>query len=331
MRTKYIHRILNHFFKNSYLSSTEKKIQKWLIDDKWSSEKDNALQLFWKRIPFSHPNRDTYRMLRITNEIIKGIDKEKKPLRMPRITTTGLAVIILIILLAGFYIYKQQSVQMIIVETANNEQKVQELPDGTTVLLNSDSKLTYSKQFGKIDREVTLEGEAFFTAVSDDEKPFLVQAGVLSIKASGSKFNVCAYPNNDKMIVATRSGCMIVNIQKLREDGIKYILSPNNQVIFDQTDHSVSVDTVINPIEHWKEGELLFEDATFNDVIKTLERRFDISIDYDKKEIPNKWYTVQFVHNETLEEILDVLKKMAGNFEYQRKGDRITLKKKFEK
>lgn len=274
MKTKYIHRILSHFLENSYLSSTEKKIQKWLIDNKWSSEKNNVLHQFWNNTPFTHPDKNTYRAYNNTNKIIKAIKGKEKESHTKQILKKSAMMFVGIALLTGSYLYFTQKDNTITINTANKEKKQLILSDGTTVLLHSDSKLIYPSKFCGTCRQITLEGEAYFTVKKTDDQPFVIKAGALSVIASEAKFGISAHANNDKTIATLRSGCIMINIHKIREDGIKYILTHNQQITYDKNDQSVSVDTIFNVTEHWKDDVLLFEEAPFNDIINTLKTSF---------------------------------------------------------
>src|SRR5258705_4020135 len=70
-----------------------------------------------------------------------------------------------------------------------------ELPDGTQVWLNADSKLRYSQDFMGAYREVQLTGEAYFDVAKDKSRPFIIHTGPIDIRVVGTSFNVRAYPN----------------------------------------------------------------------------------------------------------------------------------------
>ena len=70
------------------------------------------------------------------------------------------------------------------------------LPDGTDVILNSASQLSYLSDFGRNERRVHLEGEGYFKVAHDARRTFIVQVGELEVKVMGTVFNVCAYSND---------------------------------------------------------------------------------------------------------------------------------------
>ena len=108
--------------------------------------------------------------------------------------------------IAGVWIFKNsggQAGEKELVAKHSNEVSTQpgskskiQLPDGSTVWLNAGSKLTYTKDFGKEIREVTLIGEAFFDVTKMKEKPFIIHTSSINIKVLGTAFNVKAYPED---------------------------------------------------------------------------------------------------------------------------------------
>src|SRR3984957_19558734 len=105
------------------------------------------------------------------------------------------------------------------------------LPDGSQVWLNSGSKLTYSNAYNNNTREVELEGEAYFDVSKDLERPFIVHASSLNIKALGTAFVVKSYPQ-DETVEATLLRGIIEVSRKDYPDGSKVILKPNEKLIF---------------------------------------------------------------------------------------------------
>jgi len=326
MKENYIYQILNQFFLNSYPPEIEKKVQKWIINDKWITEKNNAMSVIWVEMEVAS-NDNTYKALDKVKNRIKQIENPKKHLRIRRMLLGSAAVIIPILLIFGSYLYINQDPKMIEVVTSINQQKQCTLADGTTILLNSCTKITYPSKFKDTTRIVTLEGEAYFSVASDSAKPFIVKTSNLSVRVLGTKFNISAYPTNDRTIATLNSGKIQVDIQS-RKTNSKYILKPNQEIVINKIDNSVLINTVTGENSSWKDGSLVFQDATFNDIVNTIERRYGITVDYNKQAFLNTPYTIKFIHNESLEDILNVLQDVVGGFEYKKDNSKITIIKK---
>ena len=326
MKDNYIYQILKQFFLNPYPPEIEDKVQKWIIKDKWAAEKNNAMSAIWREMEIA-PNNNTYKALDRVKNKIKQIESQKKHLRIRRVILRSAAVIIPILLILGSYFYLNQDVQMIEVVTAGNQQKQCTLADGTTIVLNSCTKITYPSKFKDTIRMVTLEGEAYFSVTSDAAKPFIVKTNNLSVRVIGTKFNISAYPTNDRTIATLNSGKIQVDIQSGKTDS-KYILKPNQEIVFNKIDNSVLINTVTGENSGWKDGSLVFQDATFNDIVNTIERRYGVTINFSKQAFLNTPYTIKFIHNESLEDVLNVLQDVVGGFEYKKENSKITIIKK---
>ena len=91
-------------------------------------------------------------------------------------------------------------------ETGKGERATVVLPNGTKVSLNSESSFTYPASFGKTDRNVHLQGEAYFEVAHDEELPFIVQAKQTYVKVLGTTFNIHTLPDDDWVETALVNG-----------------------------------------------------------------------------------------------------------------------------
>lgn len=143
------------------------------------------------------------------------------------------------------------------------------------------------------------------------------------MKVLGTKFNVKAYPNDTRVITTLTSGKIEVNTQSKESK----VLQPNEQLSYNIHTSDIHIKKV-EPAETnaWLTGQILFINSSFREIKQTLERHFNITID-DRTKIPeSKRYTVKFLKNENMEEVLNVLKDVVG-FTYQQQGRNIILKK----
>ncbi|HTG55228.1 MAG TPA: FecR family protein, partial [Niabella sp.] len=113
------------------------------------------------------------------------------------------------------------------------------LPDGTRVLLNSDTRLSYNQSFGKQAREVMLEGEAYFEVVKDAQHPFIVHTNAMDIKVLGTVFNVRAYNNEKNTQTTLLEGSVEVILNKRNERNL-VVLKPREKIVVNNDpDHIV--------------------------------------------------------------------------------------------
>ena len=146
------------------------------------------------------------------------------------------------------------------------------LPDGSHVYLNAGTLLVYPKKFiGKM-RTVYLMGEGNFHVKKDQKHPFIVKTSSLKIKVLGTKFNVCAYGNEDKTVTTLESGSVM--IQKPTEEPIT-VLSPNEQLEYHNTTGEFQKRKIDASIySGWTKGELNFVSQSLKEIVKSLERTY---------------------------------------------------------
>jgi len=186
-------------------------------------------------------------------------------------------------------------------------QTVVQLPDGSEVHLNYNSKLKYPQFFSGNTREVKLTGEGYFNVAHDPEKPFIVRTRQLNVKALGTVFNVLAYPGNDIVETTLVNGKVVLEQNmvtgKARNMGC---MEPGQHV-----DYNIKTGTVsstkgnIEKYIAWKDGKLVFEDACISQVTEQLSRMFNVDIEV-AGDMKDCIYTVTFV-NESLFQILDLM------------------------
>ena len=154
------------------------------------------------------------------------------------------------------------------------------LPDGSTVWLNAESSISFAKSFATDERLVELTGEAFFEVHKNKDRPFKVVSGDLVTTALGTSFNVTAYSEMDNIIVSLLSGK--VNIISNDKDGKKRV-DETIQAGFTLTYQKELKSTEIkkhdlNEILGWKNGIIVFNDASFEDIITKIRRWYGLEI-----------------------------------------------------
>jgi transmembrane sensor len=207
--------------------------------------------------------------------------------------------------------------------TPRGNKKIISLPDGSTVVLNSDSKLTYGSDFSR-NRIINLEGEGFFEVKKDEAHPFTVITGKISTTALGTSFNVRAYGESSDIQVSLASGK--VRVQNTEDENLIEI-NPGEAVDFSNKQqtlqkHQIDISKVLN----WKEGILHFDKVPFHQVILELERWYgvEISLSGTKKVLEYKC-TGTFKKHEYLSNVLKVL-SYSLDFEYEINENQVELK-----
>lgn len=321
METNNISKIIKRFLSNRFPEKTEKRVQMWIIIDKNVKEKEEASLEYWNELK-TEINSDTHFALERVNRKIGYTGRQMLTILFyKRLLRVAAVLIPLFIMMGGYFYYSQHKLTEISV--AYGETKHLFLPDSSEIWINAGSNIKFPKTFTGGQRLVYLEGEAYFSVKKDQIKPFIVKTEQLSIKVLGTKFNLKAYPN-DKIITTTLTSGKVEISTPSQENRI---LKPNEQLIYTTNTAVMNIENIPSTeTDAWIFGHLLFINSSFNEIIQTLERHFNVTID-DKTNSPtSKQYTVKFLKGENLNEVLDVLKEVVG-FTYRQQGAKIILSK----
>ncbi len=204
------------------------------------------------------------------------------------------------------------------------------LYDGTRVWLNSGTLLRYNNEFGVKNREVLIEGEAFFKVVPD-KMPFRVNIKENVINVLGTSFSVIGYPEDDysqitlvegKIRINDTSGRIFPDIQHSQQ--LKIPDDPLKEVSVK------SVDTKF--YDSWIEGKIIFNDECLSEVARRLERWYNVEIQFDNEEIRNLRFSGTILKNKPFDQIITALGLLLPvNIKYQNNlefKDVITISKK---
>jgi len=184
---------------------------------------------------------------------------------------------------------------------------VVELSDGSVVHLNYGSRIKYPQNFSGRTRGVALIGEAYFEVSHNPDKPFVVNTDGINIRALGTVFNVNAYPENNDIATTLVEGKVVV--EELKNNGhIKAIkeMLPGQHLRYEKnTGDLKSSRGRVGKYIAWKDGKLVFENESIDQVAQKLSRMFNVEIQVNN-EVKKYRYTVTFV-DEPLFQILDLL------------------------
>lgn len=180
-----------------------------------------------------------------------------------------------------------------------------ELSDGTRVWLNHGSKLKYPRNFSGNERNVFLTGEAFFEVAHNKDLPFIVQTNHLDVKATGTAFNVSAYPGNDLVNTTLVEGKVIL-YEKTNNREIR-VLYPNQCLKFNSQKRNYILESEnTKKYTAWKDGQLVFKNDQITDVAQKLAEWYNIEVEISNEKVKAFTFTATFT-DETLSQALDLL------------------------
>ena len=264
----------------------------------------------------------------------KRVEKQKAEKRKARIPVwRGLYKYAVAILLFGFISYfsyqkgensLRNALAEIEVEAPSGSQTRLHLPDGTTVLLNSDSRITYAQDFGVNSREVTRQGEGYFEVAHNQKIPFYVKTEDVQVRVLGTKFNFRDYPEDGEVVVSLIEGKVALK-NKIRQEA-DLVLMPDEQMVLDKKEKVMKKESMnAQAVLQWAEGCLSFDETPLLEVAKILERSYDVEIEFTEESLKELRFYGNF--NRTKQGLNDILNVLSatGKVHYMLKGEKIVL------
>jgi ferric-dicitrate binding protein FerR (iron transport regulator) len=195
------------------------------------------------------------------------------------------------------------------------------LPDGSRVWLNAASSIRYPTAFSGKDRRVAVTGEAYFEVAHDKTKPFIVdipsttgEPGGSSIEVLGTQFNINAYDNEQSIKTTLLEGSVkIVKRQTANGKENPVILKPGQQAVLHDAQLTIHDHADIDKALAWKNGFFNFEDASLQEVMRQLERWYNIEVVYEKN-IPDIRFGGKMSNDVSLSGLLRSLQEMEVHF-----------------
>lgn len=199
------------------------------------------------------------------------------------------------------------------------------LSDGTQVHLNAGTSLKYPVKFLKGQRKVFLNGEAFFDVSKDSLHPFVVKSDGLDVRVLGTHFNVSSYPEDNRTDVVLVEGSVGMNEQtETFHQQSSTILEPGFMGTFYRQNGKISREPVVTDIyTSWMEGELVFRNLTFENILRRLERHFNVSISNKNANLAKEIFNASY-GNITLKKVLEDLKLTHG-IDYSIDQDKVII------
>ena len=195
------------------------------------------------------------------------------------------------------------------------------LDDGTRVWVNAETKLKYPVVFVGDRREVGLEGEAFFD-VAKNEKPFIVKTSFGDVRVLGTAFGISAYASEPESYTTLVRGKVSVE-----REGIKpVVILPGEQVVTFKDGKMIKQEVDVEEFVGWKDGIYVFKEKSLGEIMKTLERWYNISVDFQDKSLVDLPFTGNLKRYDDINVFFDALTR-TGDMKYRVKGNQVILYK----
>ena len=327
MSKNYIFILILKFYNNSIPQELQQKFRHWLVSSRSYDEKEEALFEIWENNTTEADEQTSNELRKIWKRIHHSENLHSLSIYRKLARIAG---ILLLPLIGAALMYLLQpdspvfkSPELIECFVPYGEQQQIQLSDGTEVWLNAGSLLIYEKEFKGDTRTLYLNGEASFSVTKNPEKPFIVKTQYIDVEVLGTTFNVQSYPQAENTIATLEQGSVKIS---LKDDHSEYAtLFPNEQLIFDHATHTFikrKVDAARECL--WREGFIAFSASNFDEIVKTIERKFNITINYETQKFDGRTFTIRFSPEEDLDQVLDILKDIVG-FKYRVKDQTVYI------
>jgi len=179
--------------------------------------------------------------------------------------------------------------------------------DGTEVFLNADTRIRYPEKFGMKKREVWLDGEAYFNVASNNKRPFVVYAHNTRTVVTGTSFNVNAYGDSEKIQVVLDEGK--TSFQVLQNS---FPMLPGQKIEYDKVTGKTTLHNLVRPhnASLWKKHMVYFYDTPLSEVMKVLERKYDVEFHVQTPKALDYTYTLT-TRQASIDDVLSELQKIA--------------------
>lgn len=319
-KTKISDTLLFKFFLGETTNDETDQIAAWLDADpeehqKYMNEVHEKFIVSIMIEPDSVPEADTNIWYRITHS---------RQIRQ----TIGIAASLLVVI-GGSYLFFSSRMDRLAETPTSIEAPVGQhvsiaLGDGTTVELNSKSRITYPALFTGKERRVYLEGEAMFDVAHDASQPFIVETYACDVEVCGTRFNVIADEETQAFSTALFEGSVAVR-NKLNDE---HILMEPNTVVNLRNGH-LWLDELTDRDDYlWTEGIISFGGDSFGQIMDKLRRYFDVEIEIRRARLPEvKYKRLKVRTSEGVDHILRVLQRGSDfTYEYDDLENRIVIR-----
>lgn len=205
----------------------------------------------------------------------------------------------------------------------NGHQEALTLPDGTTVTVGGGSRLMYPETFAGKERNVYFTGEGVFNVTKNAAVPFIVNVNGTTVKVTGTKFNIKAFPEDGQQTITLMEGIVDVTFEGRKDTPIH--LTPGKATFYDIETGEISLyDVAASRYPAWYKGEFDAYHSSFLQIARDLERIYGVKIIFRNEDLESMMFYISIVRAESADMILEALNNITP-FSIKREGKVIYL------
>jgi len=303
---------INRFFKGEYSEEDRSYLNEVFCDRDKEKELGKHLRRQWYELLSDSDLKEEqldHILYRIHYEVNTKLEKSKRTLSTFVKWFSRVAAILILPLLiySGIHFYRttsKENTSWVEIKSPAWTRAQFSLPDGTTGWLNSNSSIKYDGRFNN-NRQVTLNGEAFFDVYQDSKRPFKVSGDEILVTVFGTRFNIASYDNENTVEVVLEEGRLLFNNKEMNKS---YSMQPNDCIIYNKKLDDFTIE-VVEPETYssWTNGKLVFRNDSLDVIARRLERWYNIEVEVRGNMTNQSRLRATFV-DENLEKVLKLLK-----------------------
>lgn len=333
----HIHQIIAKYFAGEISEEEMGQLRGWLESSAENQKLFDDLKQGWEGLTLQTSSEEKSRVLNKVKGRIKVEQADERPVRrLFGANWYRVAASVLIAVSVGSLAWNQISEPFSWMNTIGYEVRECDagkqtdflLADGSHIYMNGDSRMKFKSDLEGTERNVYMEGEAFFDVARDESKPFVIDLDGAEVKVLGTSFNVKAYPEDDRMETSVITGKVaFTHSHKGEEEG--FHLVPGQKGVINHNEESMDRFQVDNQLDiAWMKRGLLFVNTPLSELTKTLYRTYGVKFKLTDGSLKDLKITASF-ENEKLEEIMKIL-EMTNEFSYKIEKDRVVIGNKNE-
>ncbi len=261
------------------------------------------------------------------NQFIDKVDHKTKGKAVqvdftPQRIWLRIAAAVLLVIASGVVInyFIGQSDQ--VYQTAENTETIT-LPDGSTVFLNRNSRISFSNNFGRENRYISLSGEGFFDVKPDKTNPFVIEVANAKVTVVGTSFNVKGYEDKEQLEVTVETGIVKLEPNEINQS---IELKAGEVGIFDKKRKDLALKTNENDnYLAWKTKRIVFDGTSLREVVQIINDTYGVEMMLST-EVSDACQVTVIFDNQSLDAVLNILKSTL-NLIYKIEGNKIEITK----
>ena len=334
-------KIIRYFFYHDSSDEMVNRVHRRLFKPGDEEDKEQILQTLWEETGF--PALSSEQARQAFSNIEKRIGSAQSVEKKNRLSLSRIPVWLrmaaiwflpLLSLSVAYYMYRESKqmentiakISFVDHYVPDGKREQLTLPDSSKVWLNSGTLLVYPSDFIGESREVYLSGEGYFEVTKSETKHFIVKTNALNVEVLGTKFDLSAYPEAEKITTTLEQGAVKVLLTRTANAANTFLLKPDEQLVYlPGTDQVEQLKVKATDFSDWKDGGLLFRNSSFKDIVKTLERAYNLVVISETSAYDANRLTIHFNKDESLENVMMLIKEMIPGLEYRIDGNKLYI------